>query len=124
MLSGLGGVLTKGRTPLHILNVSCSKSLEEIARYQTGSFNGNVTCSTATHYLFFSSEDVDDKATQFKCLPPIREKENYDALIQALIQNKIDIITSSHFATFPQLKNGCPNFLRAMPGVSTIGYDR
>ena len=122
MLKELGPQLHKSRSPLHIMDVSCSRSFEEIAKFKTVAADANVTSSTAAHYLFFTLDDVDDGATQFKCLPPILDKENHDKLIQALLHNQIDLITSSHFASLPQLKGGCPNFLRAIQGVSTIGY--
>ena len=35
-----------------------------------------LTIETTHHYLSLSAEDVPDCATQFKCCPPIRNKQN------------------------------------------------
>ena len=112
----------QGKRRLHILNVSANESLQEVTRAKKVTANINITSSVPAHHFFFNSSDVDNNDTRFKCLPPIRDEANCAALIQALIHDEIDIITSSHFGTLPQLKGGCANFLRAMPGVSTLGY--
>ena len=39
-----------------------------------------VTVETCPHYLSFDAESIPDGATHFKCAPPIRERENREAL--------------------------------------------
>ena len=39
-----------------------------------------LTVETCPHYLCLAAEEIPDGATQFKCAPPIRERENREAL--------------------------------------------
>ena len=43
-----------------------------------------ITVETCPHYLAFAAEDIPDGATEFKCCPPIRERENCEQLWTAL----------------------------------------
>ena len=49
-----------------------------------------VSVETCPHYLTFAAEDIPDGATEFKCAPPIRERENREQLWQALRDGTID----------------------------------
>ena len=43
-----------------------------------------VSVETCPHYLTFTAEEIPDGATEFKCAPPIRERENREKLWEAL----------------------------------------
>ena len=45
-----------------------------------------LTAETCPHYLFFAAEEIPDGATEFKCAPPIRERENRERLWAALAE--------------------------------------
>ena len=45
-----------------------------------------VTAETCPHYLCLDAKEIPDGATHFKCAPPIRERENREALWRALAE--------------------------------------
>ena len=62
-------------------------------------------------------------ATEFKCAPPLRDRDNKMALRQATKQGKIGSIASDHSPTVPEqrfLEEG--NFLKAWGGISGVQY--
>src|SRR5207249_8833240 len=67
---------TQART--HIVHHSSSDALETLRDARREGLP--LTAETCPHYLFFAAEDVPDGATQYKCAPPIREREHREAL--------------------------------------------
>jgi allantoinase len=64
-----------------------------------------VTVETCPHYLTLRAEDVPDRATQFKCCPPIRDDANRDLLWAAVLDGTIDAVVSDHSPSTPDLKH-------------------
>ena len=62
------------RVPSHIVHLSCAEALPLISQAKNEGLP--LTVETCPHYLTLSAEEVPVKATQFKCCPPIRDKEN------------------------------------------------
>jgi allantoinase len=107
-------------TPVHILHLSSADSLETVARAKAEGLP--VTAETCPHYLFFAAEDVADGATEFKCAPPIRERDNRERLWAALGEGVIDMIVSDHSPSPPSLKHReSGDFARAWGGISSLG---
>ena len=67
---------------VHVVHVSSSSALPLLR--QARSEGLAVTAETCPHYLTFASEAIADGATEFKCAPPIRERENCEKLWEAL----------------------------------------
>jgi allantoinase len=81
-----------------------------------------VTAETCPHYLFFAAEEIPDGATEFKCAPPIRERENRERLWTALGEGVLDMIVSDHSPAPPELKHReAGDFARAWGGISSLG---
>src|SRR5262249_47430022 len=55
-----------------------------------------ITAETCPHYLVFAAEEIADGATEFKCCPPIRERDNREQLWQALAEGTIEMVVSDH----------------------------
>jgi dihydroorotase len=55
-----------------------------------------VTCSVSPHHLYFCDEDLEGYHTNLKVNPPLGDREQMMALRQAVIDGKIDIVTSQH----------------------------
>ncbi len=55
-----------------------------------------ISAETCQHYLTFAAEDVPSGGTQFKCAPPIREREHRERLWQGLKDGSLDLIASDH----------------------------
>ena len=54
-----------------------------------------MTCETGPHYLVFCDEDLKDEG-RFKMNPPIRSREDRDALIAGIKDGTIDCIATDH----------------------------
>jgi allantoinase len=80
-----------------------------------------VTAETCPHYLAFAAEEIPDGATEFKCCPPVRERENREQLWAALEENLIEMIVSDHSPCPPEMKRReAGNFLEAWGGISSL----
>jgi len=78
---------------IHFTGVSTKASLEYIKR---GKKNAAVTCSATPYHVCFTDEDLKDYDTNLKVNPPLRTKEDRDALRGALIDGTIDCIATHH----------------------------
>ena len=82
-----------------------------------------ITAETCPHYLHFAAEEIADGATEFKCCPPIRERENREALWQALSEGTIQMIVSDHSPCPPEMKlRDRGDFLAAWGGISSLQF--
>ena len=81
-------------TKVHIGPISCKKSVELIREAKNKGLN--ISSEVAIHNLLFTDEDVFSFDTNFKVNPPYRSKEDRNALISAVVEGVIDIISSDH----------------------------
>src|SRR5256714_5075947 len=82
-----------------------------------------VTAETCPHYLVFAAEEIPDGATEFKCCPPVRERENREQLWGALRDGTIDMVVSDHSPCPPALKRREEgDFLQAWGGISSLQF--
>ena len=77
----------------HVCHISTKESVEIIR--QAKARGVDVTCETAPHYLIFCDEDLQEDA-RFKMNPPIRSKEDRQALIEGILDGTIDMIATDH----------------------------
>ena len=77
----------------HVCHVSTKES---VALIRTAKRRGvDVTCETAPHYLTFTDEDLQEDG-RFKMNPPLRAREDRDALIEGLLDGTIDMLVTDH----------------------------
>ena len=80
-----------------------------------------ITAETCPHYLYFAAEEIPDGATEFKCCPPIRERENREQLWQALADGTLDMVVSDHSPCPPDMKCRAEgDFMKAWGGISSL----
>lgn len=80
-----------------------------------------ITAETCPHYLHFAAEDIQDGATELKCCPPIRERENRERLWDALKDGTIDFVVSDHSPCPPNMKlREQGDFMNAWGGISSL----
>jgi allantoinase len=104
---------------IHIVHLSSSDSIAQLR--QARARGVRVSVETCPHYLTFDSEEIADAATEFKCAPPIRERENREKLWTALRDGTIDFVVSDHSPCLPAMKLGEEgNFLRAWGGIASL----
>src|SRR5688500_17438622 len=106
-------------TRVHIVHHSSADALPALrAAKQSGV---RITAETCPHYLAIAAEDVADGATEFKCCPPIRERENREQLWSALQDETIDMIVSDHSPCPPNMKlRDTGDFISAWGGISSL----
>jgi allantoinase len=80
-----------------------------------------LTAETCPHYLTLEAEGVPEGATEFKCCPPIRERENREQLWRALGEGLIEMVVSDHSPCPPALKRREEgDFMAAWGGISSL----
>ena len=106
-------------TRVHIVHHSSADALTALREAKTAGLK--ITAETCPHYLAFAAEDIPDGATEFKCCPPIRERENSEQLWAALADRTLDMIVSDHSPCPPELKlRESGDFLAAWGGISSL----
>ncbi|MDQ3019482.1 MAG: allantoinase AllB [Bacteroidota bacterium] len=105
--------------PIHIVHLSSSEAIELIKAAKSEGLK--ITAETCPHYLFFSSEEIPDNDTRFKCTPPIRNNANREKLWSAVKEGVINFIVSDHSPCNPELKfSEEGNFEKAWGGISSL----
>lgn len=106
-------------TRIHIVHHSSADALPLLRAAKSSGVK--LTAETCPHYLYFAAEDIPDGATEFKCCPPIRERENREQLWQSLADGTIDMIVSDHSPCTENLKlRESGNFLEAWGGIASL----
>ncbi|MBL7738838.1 MAG: allantoinase AllB [Chitinophagaceae bacterium] len=106
---------------VHIVHLSSARSIEQITKAKEKGLP--LTVETAQHYLYFNAEDIGNGQTQYKCAPPIREKENNERLWQALKEGIIDFVATDHSPAPPAMKElQSGDFMKAWGGISSIQF--
>lgn len=85
---------------LHLAHVSTRNSVEEIRKAKK--YGKNITCEVTPHHIGLYDND-------YRVNPPIREKEDVDAIIQGIKDGTIDTIATDHAPhTIEDKKQGAP----------------
>jgi allantoinase len=106
-------------TRVHIVHHSSADSLSMLREAKATGLR--ITAETCPHYLTFAAEEIPDGATEFKCCPPIRERENREQLWSALGSGTLDLIVSDHSPCPPEMKlPETGDFLAAWGGISSL----
>jgi len=104
---------------IHIVHHSSANALEMLRQAKSSGLP--LTVETCPHYLHFAAEDIGDGATEFKCCPPIRERENREQLWDALRDGTIDFVVSDHSPCPPEMKlREQGDFMNAWGGISSL----
>ncbi len=85
---------SKFGTRLHVLHLS---SAEEMALFQSGPVSEKkITAEVCVHHLWFEEYDYIKYGTRIKWNPAIKSAADRDALWEALLNDKIDVIATDH----------------------------
>ena len=77
----------------HVCHVSAKESVALIRKAKAEGLD--VTCETAPHYLVLDDGDLQEDG-RFKMNPPLRGREDREALIQGILDGTIDMIATDH----------------------------
>lgn len=89
---------------LHILHMSAKESVALLRKAKAEGLP--VTGETCPHYLFLTNRDYDRVGTMMKGYPPVRRREDQDALWQGLLDGTIDSVGSDHAPHTAEEKTG------------------
>lgn len=81
-------------TRLHVLHLTTER---ELRLFEPGPVAGKqITAEVCAHHLLFDDRDYADLGNLIKCNPAIKSRKDRDALRQALICDRIDVIGTDH----------------------------
>jgi allantoinase len=104
---------------VHVVHLATAEALPALREARRSGLS--VTVETCPHYLFFDGEDIADGDTRFKCAPPIRGRENRDALWRALQDGDIDLVATDHSPAPSSLKRiDEGDFVNAWGGIASL----
>ena len=84
----------KSGARLHIQHLSTKRGLELVKEAKSKGLS--VTCEASPHHFTLSQEDVLEFETNGKMSPPLRTKEDVEAIKQGLLEGDIDVIATDH----------------------------
>lgn len=95
-----GSLAAKYGRHLHILHLSTRAELDVIADLKaTQAYKksgAKITCEVCPHHLFFSKDDYEKYKGLIKMNPPVRFREDVQAMWDGLLSGEIDMIATDH----------------------------
>jgi dihydroorotase len=85
----------KYNTRLHILHLTTAKELD-LFRNDIPLKEKRITSEVCVHHLYFNSDDYAKYGSGIKCNPAVKGPEQQQALLPALLDNRLDIIATDH----------------------------
>ena len=89
------GLARRHGTRLHVLHIS---TRDELALFDNTIplKDKQITAEVCVHHLHFSADDYSRLGNQIKCNPAIKSREHRDALLPALLDNRLDVVATDH----------------------------
>ena len=109
----------KYNTRLHILHISTQDEIELFTN-DIPLTQKRITSEVCVHHLYFDSSQYATLGNKIKCNPAIKEAFNKEALFQALLDDKLDIIATDHAPHTLEEKNR--HFLEAPSGLPLVQH--
>ncbi|MFN8306624.1 MAG: dihydroorotase [Ferruginibacter sp.] len=85
----------KYNSRLHILHISTEKELQLFGNMMPLA-EKRITAEVCVHHLHFTADDYDRLGYKIKCNPAIKAPHNKEALWNALLDDRLDIIATDH----------------------------
>ncbi|QIP11690.1 dihydroorotase [Spirosoma aureum] len=80
---------------LHILHISTADELKLFANDRPLT-EKRITAEVCVHHLWFDADDYERLGNQIKCNPAIKAPHHKEALLAALLDDRLDIIATDH----------------------------
>ncbi len=106
-------------TRLHILHISTAKELQLFSNMMPLK-EKKITAEVCVHHLHFTADDYTELGYRIKCNPAIKSPENKDALWEALLDNRLDIIATDHAPHLLSEKQ--PPYEKAYAGLPLVQH--
>ncbi len=102
---------------LHICHISTKEGVELVRKAKAEGLP--VSCETAAHYLCLCDEDLRDEGS-FRMNPPLRTKNDKEALIKGIQDGTVEIIASDHAPhSYEEKSKGLLGSLNGIVGLET-----
>ena len=85
----------KHDTRLHVFHLSTAKEME-LFRNDIPLEEKRITAEVCIHHLWFDDSQYADKGTHIKWNPAVKSKADKEAVFEALLDDRIDIIATDH----------------------------
>jgi dihydroorotase len=108
----------KHHSRLHLFHLSTEKELSLLEAKPLE--EKRITAEVCVHHLWFTDEDYAAKGNLIKWNPAIKSRTDRDALRQALIDGKIDLVATDHAPHALQEKEG--SCLKAASGAPMVQH--
>ena len=109
----------KYNTRLHILHISTEKELQLFSN-MLPLREKRITAEVCVHHLHFSIDDYERLGNRIKCNPAIKAPHNREALWQALLDDRLDVIATDHAPHTIEEKN--EPYLQAHAGLPLVQH--
>jgi dihydroorotase len=118
----------KHNSRLHLFHLSTEKELELLEATplviagltRNPQIEKKITAEVCVHHLWFTDEDYAEKGNLIKWNPAVKSRADRDALRQALIDGKIDVVATDHAPhTLDEKKGSC---LKAASGGPMVQH--
>ncbi len=101
----------------HVCHISTKESVELIRRAKAEGLD--VSCETAPHYLILNDSMLQEDG-RFKMNPPIRSREDQQALLEGIMDGTIEMIATDHAPHSAEEKGkGLEKSLMGVVGIET-----
>ena len=109
----------KHGTRLHVLHISTKDELD-LFDNSIPLEQKRITAEVCVHHLHFHSGDYNRYGNNIKCNPAIKSRAHRDALLPALLDNRLDVIATDH-APHTREEKALP-YLQAPSGLPLIQH--
>jgi dihydroorotase len=82
-------------TRLHVLHISSEKELS-LFNPSIPLKEKRITAEACIHHLWFTDEDYKSKGNLIKWNPAVKTRRDRDAILQGVLENRIDVIATDH----------------------------
>jgi dihydroorotase len=102
---------------IHIFHLSSGPGLDTVEEWRGKGVD--ITCESAAHYCFLTSDDMHASGSILKINPPVREPGHGTRLLDGVASGRVTIIASDHS---PQLESEklCDDIWGAMSGFAGV----
>ncbi len=109
----------KYQSRLHIFHVSTEKELQ-LFDNAIPLKDKKITAEVCVHHLYFDERDYARLGSQIKCNPAVKYEQDKNALLAAVLDNRLDVIATDHAPHTWQEKQ--QNYFKAPSGVPLVQH--
>lgn len=106
-------------TRLHILHISTAEELD-LFRNDIPLAEKRITSEVCVHHLYFDASQYETLGAKIKCNPAIKDPRHKAALLEALLDDRLDIIATDHAPHLMSEKNN--KYLNSPSGLPLVQH--